>query len=261
MNMYFFLLILLCQKIDINARPYQTQSTVLEFIETEQQLTPYYNKKNVVMIASTGRSGSNFLTLAIREQAKYYDVLKSHLLPPTKKYAGKIIFISSNPDKAAESALHITMTDPAFGARHFYNMKSADKNWLTSIGSTDKQTINHNLLAYDALGCYQQLVAWLHSTIPAKKKKAQILAIKYENLWDSATIAAIKEFLRLDHFELPPKRERGSAKEELNPQEIIFRETYNKGTEKKPIYPAYDDAREIWKTAPAVQYLNLPNKV
>ena len=47
-----------------------------------QELQPYYGKKDVVMIASTGRSGSTMLTHVIRDQAPKYHVLKTHILPP-----------------------------------------------------------------------------------------------------------------------------------------------------------------------------------
>jgi hypothetical protein len=46
--------------------PYSSQAT---FIADRESLVPYYGKQNVVIIASTGRSGSTMLT----QQVTKYD--------------------------------------------------------------------------------------------------------------------------------------------------------------------------------------------
>src|ERR1700738_3483663 len=79
------------------------------FISKRGQLEPYYRHKHVVMIASPGRSGSTLLTDLMKKYALKYRVIKTHLLPPDTRYKGKILFIFSNPDKAAESALHLVL--------------------------------------------------------------------------------------------------------------------------------------------------------
>lgn len=229
------------------------------FIAKRVQLKPYYGHKNVVMIASPGRSGSTLLTDITRKYATKYEVLKTHLLPPDTRYKGKILFIFSNPDKAAESALHMVLRSRSHGVTHFSHVETADHSWFSKIGrNANNQTETHNLLAYDALGCAKQLEGWLHKNCqPCDQREAQVLAIKFENLWDPETIQAIKRFLRLKSFQLPPKRERGCDEEELLPEEMTFRSIYNVGTPDKPIYRAYDRARELWEHAPPFQYLKI----
>lgn len=233
-----------------------------EFIENKKQLKPYYApKKPIVMIASPGRSGSTLLTDVVKQYATHYTVLKTHLLPPNRKFKGKILFIFSNPDKAAESVLHRLLLSKTGGNTHFVHVESADQKWFDQIGRDARhQTEEHNLLAYDALGCNIQLEEWLHNRVqPCRESEAQILAIKYEHLWDHETVQAIKEFLDLQTFQLPPKEERGCTDNDLRHQEVLFKKIYNLGTERDPRYQAYDDARELWKQAAALQYLKLAN--
>lgn len=230
-----------------------------DFIPKREQLIPYYGHKNILLIASPGRSGSTLLTDTTKKYASKYKVLKTHLLPPDTRYKGKILFIFSNPDKAAQSACHLIIKSRSGGATHFYNVQTADQDWFAKIDRNGKnQNETYNLLAYDALGCEKQLDEWLHvKTQPSSTREAQILAIKYENLWDEETIQAIKEFLKLKSFDLPAKIIRGQAEQELFPQEIVFRQIYNLGTIEKPLYQAYDRARELWEEAPAFQFLQL----
>lgn len=227
------------------------------FIPKHEQLQPYYGNKKVLLISSPGRSGSTLLTDAAKKYGSRYKVLKTHLLPPDTRYKGKILFIFSNPDQAAESACHLLIASRSGGATHFYNVETADQDWFAKIGQDGKnQNETYNLLAYDALGCEKQLEEWLHvKTEPCNRQKAQILAIKYEHLWDEETVQAIKKFLKLQTFHLPPKLARGKAEEELFPQEILFRQLYNLGTKEEPLYQAYDRARELWKEAPPLQFL------
>lgn len=228
-----------------------------EFIQQPENLENYYYRKDVVMVASPGRSGSTLLSELLCIYAINYKVLKTHILPPNRKFIGKIIFIFSNPDKAAESILHIILNNVLFGALHFYHLQSSDKEWLKKIGETSNQNIENNLLAYDALGCEQQLAEWLYQTVPCDVKEAQILAIKYEFLWDPSVIIAIKNFLNLDIFELPPQKVRGYELSSLCPNEILFRKIYNLGTDDSPKYKAYDKARILWEAAPPFRYLKL----
>lgn len=250
---------------------YPTLIFSLEFIIDKTELTPYLNRTDCIMVASCGRSGSSMLAYRTSNNAKDYTVIKTHMLPPCKEFTGKILFIYSNPDKAAESVLHIMMNEiPLWGYRHFRHMEASDPTWLEKIEDPTKQTEQHNLLASDALGYYQQLNEWLvlkthesHNT----PFESQILAIKYENLWDKETVEALQEFLGIIDFKLPAKRERGYQEDKLLPMEIAIRKLYNQGTWDKPIYIAYDGARLLWERMPPFQFLmrnayssNLDNK-
>lgn len=227
------------------------------FIFNKEQLRTIYNRNDVVMVASTGRSGSTVLFEAVNNHRDFYTVFKIHRLPPSKKYTGKILFIFSNPDKAAESALHLMISDPNFGNTHFNNMQTSNKKWLRRIGDSTKQNLTYNLLNYDALGIAKHLYAWLHKkTIPGSID-SQILAIKYENLWDPETQLAIKNFLKINHFSLPPYRERGYNPSQLSIKEKYIRHHFNLGDDKNPRYKAYDNARKLWEEAPPIQYLDL----
>jgi hypothetical protein len=223
----------------------------------DKHLKPFYNRSDVIMITSPGRSGSSLLFSVLDSYAPSYDILKTHMFPPNPQFKGKILFVFCNPDKAAESALHKTLESNSWGSDHFHHVQSSNKKWLKKITTTSRQTVQYNLLAQDALGSTKQLIAWLKETIPSTPDQAQILAIKYENLWDIETINAIQEFLRLDHFEIPPHKERGYTLQELHPKERLFRQIYNIGTPESPIYSAYNDARSLWESAPPLQYLNL----
>lgn len=230
----------------------------LVMIGTQRNLQSFYERSDTIMVCSPGRSGSSLLTDVIAKSAPGYLILKSHLLPPKKSYKGKIVFIFSNPDKAAESALHLTIKDPGFGQTHFFHVETSDHNWLKKLGNSQNQNEKHNLLSDDALGCTQQLASWLHKdTKPCSPEKAQILAIKYEHLWEQETIEEIKSFLAIDTLDLPPKRERGYRSDILDPKEAHLRQIYNIGSEEMPIYKVYNQARSFWEEAPPYQYLNI----
>ena len=235
--------------------PYSSQAT---FIADRESLVPYYGKQNVVIIASTGRSGSTMLTQQVTKYDARDKVLKTHLLPPDARFKGKILFIFSNPDQAAESALYMTLHHRKFAKNHFTYMETTDWEWLKRIGGPLHQTKEDNLLSYDALGIYDHLKIWLYTqTEPADPIDAQILAIKYENLWDRKTVQAIQTFLNIPYFTLPPKRARGRTESQLFPKEIAFKKTYNLGTKTDPRYAAYADARILWEQAPPIQYLKI----
>lgn len=228
------------------------------FIAKREEYKRFYNNSNHVIIASTGRSGSTMLTEQLKKYIPSKNVIKTHLLPPNPRYTGKILFIFSNPDQAAESALYMSLHHKLFAKNHFNYGETVDHGWVEKIGGAFYQTEEDNLLSYDALGVYEHLKAWLYTqTEPASSKNAHILAIKYENLWDQATIEAIRKFLLTPKFRLPPKRTRGRDKEELNPLEISVRKRYNLGTKSNPRYAAYDEARILWEQAPPFQYLNI----
>lgn len=227
------------------------------FIPSKNELKRHYNQQNAVLIASTGRSGSTMLATMVLKYAPGNQILKTHLLPDSN-FKGKILFIFSNPDKAAESALHIMLHDGGFGELHFRNVETSDISWLRNIGNTTKQTVENNLLAYDALGCCAHLEAWLcERTLPCDLASAQILALKLENLWENESVEAIKDFLGIPDFRLPAEKTRGYSGNKLLPNESAMRKRYNLGTEAEPRYEAYIPARVLWEQAPAFQFLKI----
>lgn len=227
------------------------------FIQTSEQLDAYSNRQDLVLITSTGRSGSTVLTQSIEKcSLGNFIVVKSHTLPPKPDFKGKILFIFSNPDLAAESILHQIMEDKNFGKSHFLNMETSDLEWKNSLKNIENQTVESNLLCYDALGIEKHLREWLFlRTEPSNRKNAQILAIKYEYLWNLKTQEMIMDFLSLDEFELPEKHQRGLWS--YSEKERELRNSYNMGSEFKPRYIVYDNARDIWKKAPPFQFLKI----
>jgi hypothetical protein len=230
------------------------QINAVPFIAKPESLKKYYNRKDVVLVASPGQSESSQVALAVEKYASDYMAIESHLLPPNKKFLGKIIFIFSNPDKAAEAALHQTMSDENFGGMQFFHIETADANWLKKIGDTTQQTASHNLLSYDALGCYRHLVKWLKDKTPCSPQEARILAIKFESLGDPLVTNSIKEFLNIDDFVLPDEF-CCHVSEVLSDKELELKALYNLSAPEEPRYKAYDKARKIWEYAPVIQYL------
>lgn len=229
------------------------------FIINDHALIPYKHRTDALLLASCGRSGSTMLTELLDHYAYNYVVLKTHMLPPEESYKGKAIFIYSNPNQCAESLLHLTLTDSNWRI-HFKHMESSDLRWYRRINDLTRQSSTNNLLLYDAFGIKKQLLQWLRQmTTPDHRppSNAQILAIKYEHLWDQSTIDAIKKFLNIDQFELPPKRERGYHLNEQDPRESKFKNLYNQGTQDFPRYPAYDPGYQIWEDSPPYQFLKL----
>jgi hypothetical protein len=226
------------------------------FFETQSQMFPYCSRENVLLVASPGRSGSTMLGTAMDEYAsKKYEVFRTHLLPPKSNFQGKIVFIFS-----ALSVLYLSIRDENFGFAHFFNVETSDRLWLREIRNTKRQTFTNNLLTYDALRIGKYLQEWLEvRTKPCTPSDAQILAVKYENLWDTETIQEIKNFLGIDSFELPTKKQRGYKEYYLFSREREARNHYNLGTKEQPRYAAYDEAREIWEHAPPFQYLKIIN--
>lgn len=226
-------------------------------IRTREGLKYCCKKPQLVMVASTGRSGSTMITQQLDQYLGHGRVLKTHILPPDRScFKGKILFIFSNPDKAAESVLYQILHQERFWEEHFVHIETADRKWQKKIGLPQNQTEENNLLSYDALGIYEHLKVWLHAkTSPTTAEKGQILAIKYENLWEKETIIAIRDFLNIPNFKIPKWEERGHT--DLFPDEIAFKQRHNLGTEEDPRYPAYDEARKLWEEAPPFQYLNI----
>ncbi len=229
-----------------------------KFIFTDNDYSDYINREDVIVIASPGRSGSTYLTDIVKRQAIGYTILKTHQHVP-KHFKGKILFIFSNPDLAAESALHCTLDNAAWGVAHFMNVFSSDKKWLEHIHmDSSQQTLEHNLLSYDALGCEDHIREWLFSAVEHSLScEAEILAIKYENLWDDETQSAIKEFCSIPKLTMSEKKQRGYCNEQLSELELSFRNAYNEGTSQDPRYRAYNAAREIWREAPPFQFLKI----
>jgi len=239
---------------------YWTSSVgALTFIPDKKHLEPYMECHNTILVASTGHSGSTMLSATIDSCMPNHKVLKTHILPPLKQFSGKIVFIYSNPDLATESVLHKSLRDPVFGHHHFLHMESSDLDWLEELEwDTTKQTETINLLAYDALGVKIQLEEWLHhQTTPCKFEDADILALKLENLWEQETIQALRDFLGSPDFTPPPEKKRGYSDSELLANERQYRNLYNLGTYEQPVYPAYDEARRLWETAPPFQFLRI----
>lgn len=226
-------------------------------IDSQKAFTHYGKKKNTLVVASPGRSGSTLLTQALLEQAEGYHVLKTHFLPPTKKFKGKILFIFSNPDKATNSVFHLMFEIPKWESWHFHNVETSDKVWYKLHQWMQGPNPMINLLTYDALGIGKQLKEWLHKKVMrCSQEEAQILAIKYEYLWNKEVLEAIRSFLELPEFKLPEQRERGKW-DTINPNEKALRKKYNTGSEAEPNYPAYDEARYLWMRAPIFQFLKI----
>lgn len=228
-----------------------------DFIETSDGFSPYLNDPRALIVASPGRSGSTLLTKSLAKAAGSRTVLKTHQFV-SSAFKGKVLFIFSQPDRATESALRKLLKDPQFSYLHFQHIFTSDKAWFgKNSEEARRQTLEHNLLAYDALGTTLHLQRWLLDWArPSSPKTAQILAIKYEHLWDIATQKAIQTFCGLDHLELPPRKERGCKERNLSSLERTLRKASNKQNKSPPEYPAYDQAREIWEKAPPFQYLS-----
>lgn len=254
---YFFLLILFSP---IFAREY--------FMYSQDDVKKYASDQNVIMVSSPGRSGSTLVRNVIRDNFPDRIVLKSHLLPPKVEWKGKILYIFSNPDQAAESIFHLSFDDPTFVQFHFDNVETADMRWLKKLkvqAESDEATVfmnlhqnfKNNLLSYDALGTKRHLMQWLvRSVEKAPMEASNVMAVKYENLWDKEVVEAIKKFCGLESFPLPPKKSRG-YRDHLAHKEQLIRTTYNLGTESDPHYAAYVGARAIWEKAPKFQTYKL----
>jgi len=227
-----------------------------KFLAKRKQLEKCAEYENCILVASTGLSGSTLLTESLKISAPKRPVCKTHLFPPIS-FLGKIIFIYSNPDRVAEAALNRSLRSPAFGADHFRHMEDSDLLWLNKVGSTDNQTESDNMLAYDALRITLHLKKWLIDLKRCPAKVANVMAVKYEHLWDKEVIEEMKKFLGISRILLPTKKMRGHSLHTLNEKERQMRLRYNLGTEKYPRYVAYDEARTIWMTAPPVLYLSL----
>lgn len=225
------------------------------FIATHEAFDPYKENKDVVVIASTGRSGSTFLTDFIFSAANEKVVLKTHCYPLKTPFAGKILFIFSNPDKSAESALHLCLKEPLFEKEHFIHMEGSDLNFIKGSNKRSSQTAMCNLLAYDALGIEKHLKQWFSLKRAATVEEANVLAIKYEHLWDEETVTMLSMFLGIKDLSLPEKKARGQYA--LFPIEREARALYNKGSVEDPRYEAYEGAKALWESAPPFQLLKL----
>lgn len=226
-------------------------------IDSQEAFNHYGKQGNTLVVASPGRSGSTLLTNIFLKQAHGYRVFKTHLLPPSRKFKGKIIFVFSNPDLATDSVFHLMFESSKWEEWHFHNVETSDKIWYKFhevLGGPNEMI---NLLVYDALGIGRQLKDWLNKKVErCSQKEAQILAIKYEALWEIESLEAIRSFLQLPEFTLPEHKKRGNW-EIIYPEEKSLREKYNKGSEEMPIYPAYDIARDLWTLAPKFQFLKI----
>ncbi len=227
------------------------------FAERRGDLAQYQNAPKAIAITSPGRSGSTLLFNAVIDSANPKEsVIKTHLLPFS--WRGKILFIFSNPDLAAESTQHILLKNSPFMYKHFLHVEGSDILWFLKSGRKSQQTVDNSLLTYDALNITNQLRCWLHTkVIPSPQSEATILAIKFENLWDDDVVEDIRLFLNHPHFTLPPQKSRGITLKDLKEKERNIRLKNNIGTPEHPIYPAYDRAREIWQEAAPLTYLKI----
>ncbi|MBS0654266.1 MAG: hypothetical protein JSR46_00670 [Verrucomicrobia bacterium] len=233
-----------------------TYSCPAIFVPTRGDLAQYNGNSEYVMVASTGRSGSTMLTDRLCKYLPEQYVLKSHLLPPSKAYKGKILFVFSSPDQTAESTLYMALHVKNFGVHHFANVETSSIAWRRNPSMITNPDAKHNLFTFDALGLERHLQVWLHTgVVPASVDEAQILALKYENLWDEETVEAIRSFLKIPEFTLPEWRPRGH--QDLTEKEIELRKAHNVGTEEEPIYRAYDKARALWEQAPAFEFFKI----
>ncbi len=226
-----------------------------EFIDSHEKLKFFQDREDVIMVCSTGRSGSTMLSDALDKALPKKTILKSHLLPPREGWKGKILFIFSNPDKADESIFHVSLED-GYWYYHFNRMETTDPKWLQKLGSTVNQNLEDNLLNYDALGIEEHLRQWLKLE-KCPIEESCILAVKYEHLWDREVIAIIKNFCQLESFPLPEMKERGYPLHSVSEKERLIRKTYNLGTEQEPRYAVCDGARAIWESSPKVQSYRL----
>lgn len=227
------------------------------FISSDTNWECCLDDQNSIVVASPGRSGSTLLCSYLYYNTLNKTILKTHRLVP-KNYQGKTLFVFSNPDVSAESALHMFFKyeEDGWAGLHFMHLFSSDMQWLANLGSVRNQIISNNLLSYDALGIGQHLLVWLHEYYqPSTAEEANILVLKYENLWDPETIQAIRDFTGLQDFNMPEYKPRGYSTEDLDPLEISFREALNQGTPEQPIYKAYDFARALWNQEPPFRYL------
>lgn len=236
---------------------YCESSFSIGFLRDRQSYQDFLANPNSLVVASIGRSGSSMLQDVLLEYATpYYQVTKTHLLPPTFLINGKIIFIFGDPNASAQSVCEIMFKDSLWIKHHFSQIETSDMKWLYELDSM-QQTIDHNLLNYDALGYEQHLQKWLQTqTVRCEINEAQILAIKYENLWDVDTIQSIKSFLQIPFLELPLYKPRGT-RSKMNEILTDIKTAYNQGTEDNPHYEAYKKATMYWEQAPNFQYLKI----
>lgn len=181
-------------------------------------------------------------------------------IPPfaPKVWKGKIIFIYSNPDRIAESVLHVSLANRLWGFWHFNHVETSDLMWHRRICGTTNQTLEDNLLSCDALGIEEHLRQWL-SLERCPLEESCILAVKYEHLWDQDVIDIITAFCGIDHLPLQERNPgRGYPLDSLSEKERLMRVTYNLGTEQEPLYAAYDGARAIWENSPKTEAYRLP---
>ncbi len=249
--------VLMCLNLVFTIGPIPLESGERGFVSSYKEYESICNDTNVIVVGSVGHSGSTMLYEAVVESCEDRPVIKTHCLPPPKdRFQGKIIYIYSDPHKSIESLIHkATGTLKA----HMRNMQTGDKELSDELSQgfyDDKEMIlKQRLLQQDLYGYFVHLDCWLRRLPICDPEQANVLAIKYENLWEEESIKAIRFFLQDDSFQLPFYRPRGDY--ELTAVEINARNAMNLGSKEHPRYKAYDDAWNIWNTTPSIQWSNL----
>jgi hypothetical protein len=227
-----------------------------EFLSEREQLKDLNCLDSDLICASSGRSGSTMFTKFLVSKFPTSRVFKMHLLPP-EKFSGKIIFLYSNPHKAAESALHQFYLDKNFSYLHVRHMESSLKEWHLELDDESNDKLLENILKLDLIGYGEQIKQWVYELENSDVTNAKVMAIKYENLWDEETLVNLANFLGIESVNLPEWKQRGDFHHELSFKERSLINTYNLGTTDHPKYQAYDFAYNLWESAPPFSFHTL----
>lgn len=251
MRYYFFLILLILKMYNAS----NLWSVDWVFIKNQNEISELNCSDLDIMCASIGRSGSTMLTKSIKNNFPDRKILKTHILPP-QNFAGKIIFIFSNPYHSIESVMN-QFRDSNFTYNHIRNLESSSLDWHLPNNQYYNNLIIENLFKVDLLGLEKQLKDWVYNLEEANENEAKVMAIKYEKLWDDQTQKMIAKFLNVDEFKLPVQKSRGIFKNKLSKKEKRLLQQYNIGSVDNPYYEAYEVAYDLWKNAPDYSFHSL----
>jgi hypothetical protein len=232
-------------------------SKEIAFLKTRKDIENWMNSSNSIVIASSGRSGSTLLFDLFASRKFKKNVIKTHLLPPISLSKAKTIFIFSNPDQCAESSMYKMMESSWFFFWHVRHCENSIQEWHLELQDSKFTSLDNHPLAKDGLAVAEQIQKWVFSFPELEIKEANLMCVKYENLWEPATILAIEKFLKIRKLPLPAFKQRGYSDDQLSDFQKQAREIYNYGTKKNPKYHAYDEARELWEKAPAYKFCRM----
>jgi hypothetical protein len=224
-----------------------------DFISNRDKIKNFDFYSSDIICASSGRSGSTMLTSFLELSFPESRVFKTHLLP-LDSFPGKIIFIYSNPHKAAESVLHQFSLSKDFSFFHIRHMESSKIEWHLGLDDDSNNKVVQNILAADFIGYGEQIKEWVYNLEIADFSNATVMCIKYENLWDKNTLINLANFLGVDSVTLPEQKKRGAFFKDLSIQEVELINKYNIGTKNDPRYKAYDFAFDLWEAAPPFSF-------